>query len=57
MPLLATGWLLLAVHDNWRQDWRLWLLCVVTMLLVWRSKLPIVWLLAAGAVLGALGWV
>jgi len=27
------------------------------MLLVWRTRLHLLWLLGAGAVLGALGWV
>ncbi len=54
--LVATGWLLSAVHDNPRQDWPLWLLTLATALVVWRTKIHLLWLLGAGALLGALGW-
>ena len=55
--LIATGWILAASHGNPLEHWRLWLLTVVTALLVWRTKLHMLWLLGAGAALGALGWV
>lgn len=55
--LIATGWVLSAAHDDPARDWRLWLLTVVSALLVWRTKLHLLWMLGAGAVLGALGWV
>ncbi len=55
--LIATGWLLSAVHDQPSRDWPLWLLTVCATLLVWRTKLHLLWLLGAGAVLGALGLV
>ena len=55
--LVATGWLLSAVHGNPARDWPLWLLSLVTALVVWRTKLHLLWLLGAGAMLGALGWV
>ncbi|MDD2691083.1 MAG: chromate transporter, partial [Simplicispira sp.] len=38
-------------------DWALWLLTLVVALLVWRTRLHLLWLLGAGALLGALGWV
>ena len=37
--------------------WPVWLLAALTTLVVWRTQLPLLWLLGAGAVLGALGWV
>ncbi len=55
--LIATGWLLIAVHNHPSKDWPLWLLATATMLLVWRTKIHLLWLLGAGALLGALGWV
>lgn len=55
--MISTGWLLAAAHGDIRQDWRLWLLTLVATLIVWRTKLHLLWLIAAGAVLGALGWV
>ena len=55
--LLATAWLLSSAHGNPATDWPLWLLTLVCTLLVWRTRLHLLWLLGAGALLGALGWV
>ena len=55
--LLATAWLLGSAHSNPATDWALWLLTAVCALLVWRTRLHLLWLLGAGALLGALGWV
>lgn len=55
--LIATGWLLSASHDNPSRDWPLWLLTLGATLLVWRTKLHLLWMIGAGAVAGALGWV
>jgi len=53
--LVATGWLLSAAHDQPSRDWPLWLLTAVSTLLVWRTRIHLLWLLGAGALLGALG--
>ena len=55
--LLATAWILASAHGNPAADWPLWLLTAVSILLVWRTRLHLLWLLGAGALLGALGWV
>ena len=55
--LLATGWLLGSASGDPSKDWRLWLLSLVCMLLVWRTHIHLLWLLGAGALLGALAWV
>ena len=55
--LLVTGWLLSAAHDQPARDWRLWLLTAVATLIVWRTRIHLLWLIGAGALLGALGWV
>ena len=55
--LMATGWLLTAVHHEVSKDGGLWLLTAAATLVVWRTRLHILWLMGAGAVLGALGWV
>ena len=55
--LLVTGWLLTAAHDQPARDWRLWLLTAAATLVVWRTRLHLLWLIGAGALLGALGWV
>jgi chromate transporter len=53
--LIATGWLLIAAHDQPSSDWPLWLLMLVSTMLVWRTRIHLLWLIGAGAVLGALG--
>ena len=55
--LIATGWLLIAGHNQPTKDWPLWLLAFVSMLVVWKTKTHLLWLLGAGALLGALGLV
>ncbi len=55
--VLSTSWLLSAAHANWQHDWRLWGLTLASLLLVWRTKVHLLAVLAAGALLGALGWV
>ena len=55
--LISTGWVLSAAHPNPATDWKLWLLTVVCALVVWRTRLHLLWLLGAGGLLGALGWV
>ncbi|MGC4076374.1 MAG: chromate transporter [Rubrivivax sp.] len=55
--MLATSWLLARPTGRWREDGLLWLLTAVTALLVWRTRIHLLWLLAAGALLGAMGWV
>ena len=54
--LIATGWLLTAAHDQPGSDWPLYLLTLAATLLVWRTRIHLLWLIGAGAVLGALGW-
>ena len=55
--LIATGWLLTAAHNQPARDWPLWLLTAITALIVWRTKLHLLWLIGAGALLGMLGLV
>ena len=55
--LVATGWLLTASHGNVQQAPLLWVLTVVSTLLVWKTRIHLLWLIGAGAFMGALGWV
>lgn len=55
--LIATGWILATSHGGAPAQWPLWLLTGVTALLVWRTRLHLLWLLGAGGLLGAMGWV
>jgi chromate transporter len=55
--LIATGWILTTSNGGTLKHWPLWLLTGLTALIVWRSKLHLLWLLGAGALLGWLGLV
>jgi chromate transporter len=55
--LVATGWLLTASHGNVQQAPLLWLLTVASALLVWKTRIHLLWLIGAGALAGVLGLV
>lgn len=55
--LVATGWLMTMGHGDLVQNWRLAVLTLGIALVVWRTKIHLLWLLAGGALLGWLGWV
>ena len=55
--LVATGWLLAVAHRDPARDVPLWLLTAATTLIIWRTRLHLLWLLAAGALLGWCGLV
>jgi chromate transporter len=55
--LIATGWILAASHGDPLEHWRLWLVTAVTTLVVWHTRLHMLWLLGAGAALGVFGLV
>jgi chromate transporter len=55
--LLATAWLLTAVNNMPAKHWPLWLFTVMSLFLAWKTKLHLLWILSAGALLGALGWI
>jgi chromate transporter len=50
--LLSTSWILGSASRHWRTDWALWLVAVVSGLVLWRTRLHLLWVLGAGAVLG-----
>jgi chromate transporter len=51
--LVATGWILSAQTPGWKHL----LLTIPAALLVWRTPIHLLWLIAAGGIIGALGWV
>jgi chromate transporter len=56
--LTSTGWLLAAGNYGGELPaWRLWLLAAIAAFIVWRTRLHLLWLLGAGALLGAFGLV
>lgn len=52
----ATGWILAHAQDQAGNNWPLWMLSAAATLLVWRTRIHLLWLLAAGGVLGWSGW-
>jgi chromate transporter len=60
--LLSTAWIMAssagpsgAPSSAILANWPLWLAAIVSGLIIWRTRIHLLWLLAAGAVLGALG--
>lgn len=51
--ILATGWILASANNNPERDWPLWILTFMTTILVWRTRLHLLWMLGAGALVGA----
>lgn len=50
--LIATGWILISATGSSVNGWPVWLVAVATALIVWRSRIHLLWLLGAGALLG-----
>jgi len=50
--MLSAGWLL-QTASNPNMDWRLVLVCAVSMLLVLKTRVHLLWLMLGGAVVGA----
>jgi chromate transporter len=55
--LFATAWTLSNSSSDVARQWPLWLLTAAAALIVWRTKIHLLWLLAAGALLGWFGLV
>ena len=55
--MMSTGWILSTGGRYELSHWPLWLLSVGAMLLCWRTRIHLLWLLAAGAVAGWFGLV
>lgn len=53
--LLATAWLLTASHNNLLKDGWLWCFTALALMLAWKTKIHLLWILGAGALLGAFG--
>jgi chromate transporter len=50
--MLSTSWILGSAGGVAARDWPLWLLTLASGLIIWRTRLHILWMLAAGALLG-----
>jgi chromate transporter len=50
--LVSTGIILATANAGTAQDWPLWTLSAAAGVLIWRTRIHLLWLLAAGGVLG-----
>lgn len=50
--MLSTSWILGSAGGVAARDWPLWLLTGVSGLIIWRTRIHILWVLGAGALLG-----
>mgnify|MGYP000187336918 CR=1 FL=1 len=55
--LVATGWILAANHKADTHHLALWAVTGVSTLIVWKTRIHLLWLLGAGAVAGWMGWI
>lgn len=55
--LMATSWILAATSGKELTDWPVWLLTTASAMMVWRTRIHLLWLLGAGALLGWFGLV
>ena len=55
--LIATGWVLANNIGKTLEQWHVWVISLVAAVVVWRSKIHLLWLLGAGGLLGWMGWV
>ncbi|MEI7431864.1 MAG: chromate transporter [Betaproteobacteria bacterium] len=55
--VITTGWILASAQSNPASDWPLWLVTAMTALIVSKTRIHLLWLLAAGALLGWFGLV
>jgi chromate transporter len=52
--LLSTSFILGTAGGNAGRDWPLWLLALISGLVIWRTRIHLLWMLALGALAGAL---
>jgi chromate transporter len=55
--LVATGWVLVSGGSATSAPWTIWATALVSAVVVWRTRIHLLWVLAAGGLLGALGWI
>ena len=53
--LIATGWIMASAHSY--SEWQLWAVTIATVLLIWCTRIHMLWLISAGALLGWFGLV
>ena len=46
----------MCIRDRWSTGWRSLVVTAVALLLMWRTRIHLLWLIAGGALAGALGF-
>ena len=54
--LVSPGWILATGSSYRAKDWPVWAIAIVSTLVVWRTRIHLLWLLGAGAFIGWMGW-
>jgi chromate transporter len=54
--LISTGWILATGSSYDTRNWPVWAITIVSTLIVWRTRIHLLWLLGAGAFIGWMGW-
>jgi chromate transporter len=55
--MFGTGWLIIGASGDAAKNWPIWLVAAATAVIVWQTRLHLLWLLGAGALLGWFGWI
>ncbi len=55
--LASTAWLLLGPGVGADTPWRYWLAGLVAVGVLWKTRVHLLWVMAAGALLGGIGWI
>jgi chromate transporter len=50
--MISVGVILAAADGTPGADWPLWVISLVAGLIIWRTRIHLLWLLAAGALIG-----
>jgi chromate transporter len=53
--LVSAGWILSVAQNDYAKNWKLWLVTVVATVVVTRTSIHLLWLIAAGGLVGATG--
>jgi chromate transporter len=54
--LVATGWILAGSQGSWSIHPGAYVVTAISALLVWHGRIHLLWILGAGAIAGAMGW-
>lgn len=55
--LAATAWLLLRPGVGTDAPWMFWVVGLVVVGILWKTRVHLLWVMAAGAGLGAMSWI